>query len=131
MSDDRPHLVTSPLHTYLEFCEKNLLAYQWDEQAGKSVFYPRLVAPETGHGDLTWRVSAGYATVYASTVVYEKGQPSHNVCLVEVDEGYRMMSRVEGIDPLDVTIGLRVEVRFRREDVTQPPYPVFVPSRGV
>ena len=38
-----------------------------------------------------------------------KGEP-YNVALIDMDEGYRMMSRVEDIAPTEVKIGMRVKV---------------------
>jgi uncharacterized OB-fold protein len=45
--------------------------------------------------------------------------------LIDLDEGFRMMSRVEDIEPMDVKIGMRVKVRMTKGDEKQPPYPVF------
>ena len=41
-----------------------------------------------------------------------------------------MMSRVEGIDPAQVRIGMRVKVNIHPGDEKQPPYPVFTPVEG-
>ena len=116
----------SPFGTYLEHCRKGELAYQVSGN-GKAVFYPRVVAPGSGSDHLEWRVSGGLGTVYATTVVYYRDEPPLNVALIDLDEGFRMMSRVEDIDPLRVTIGLRVKVRMHEGDDKQPPYPVFFP----
>jgi uncharacterized OB-fold protein len=47
--------------------------------------------------------------------------------LIDIDEGFRMMSRVEDVDPMKVKIGMRVKVRMHPGDDKQPPYPVFTP----
>ena len=120
----------SPLGTYIEYCKKGELAYQVCTDDNTSVFYPRAVAPKTASPNLEWRVSKGLGTVYATTVVHTKDKPPHNVVLVDVDEGFRMMSRVEDIDPMQVKIGMRVKVRFHPGDDKQPPYPVFVAVKG-
>ena len=120
----------SPYGTFLAHVRKGELAYQVDKASGKPVFYPRAVAPKTGGTDLEWKVSKGLGTVYATTVVYTKDQPPHNVALIDVDEGFRMMSRVEDIDPLQVRIGMRVKVKTHPGDEKQPPYPVFTPAGG-
>lgn len=116
----------SPLGVYIEHCRKGELAYQVTEN-GAPVFYPRVVAPGTGSAKLEWRVSKGLGTVYATTAVFTKDQPPHNVALIDLDEGFRMMSRVEDIDPVQVKIGMRVKVRMHPGDEKQPPYPVFTP----
>ncbi len=121
----------SPLATFIEHCRKGELAYQVCADTGEAVFYPRVVAPKTGGTNLEWRVSKGLGTVHATTVVYAKDKAPYNVVLVDVDEGFRMMSRVEEIDPLQVKIGMRVRVRMHPgDDDEQPPYPVFVPAEA-
>jgi uncharacterized OB-fold protein len=119
----------SPLGRYLEHCRKGELAYQVCTDDGAPVFFPRTVAPGTGSANLEWRVSKGLGTVHATTVVYAaRDQPPHNVALIDLDEGFRMMSRVEDIDPTEVRIGMRVKVRMSPGDDKQPPYAVFVPA---
>jgi len=118
---------TSPLSVYLEHLAKGELAYQFSPEANAAVFYPRVICPFTGSDNLQWRVSQGLGTVHATTVVYpQKGDP-YNVALIDVDEGFRMMSRVEDMAPLDVRIGMRVKFRVRAAEGDEPPYPVFMP----
>ena len=117
----------SPYGIFLEHCKKAELAYQVTED-GAPVFYPRVAAPGSGSTNLEWRVSKGIGTVYATTVVYYKGEAPLNVALIDLDEGFRMMSRVEGIDPTQVRIGMRVKVKMHPGDDKQPPYPVFTPA---
>lgn len=117
----------SPYGIYLEHCRRGELAYQVSTADGKAVFYPRVAAPGSGHTNLEWRASKGQGTVYATTVVYYRNEPPLNVALIDLDEGFRMMSRVEGVDPLQVKIGMRVSVRMNPGDDKQPPYPVFIP----
>ena len=41
-----------PLTIYQAHLDKGELAYQWDKEAGRAVFYPRLVSPYSGSTDL-------------------------------------------------------------------------------
>lgn len=120
----------SPLGVYLEHCKKGELAYQVCKDDGRAIFFPRAVAPGTGSANLEWRVSKGLGTVYSTTAVHYKGEAPLNVALIDLDEGYRMMSRVEDIDAMQVKIGMRVKVRMHPGDEKQPPYPVFTPAEG-
>ena len=110
---------------FQEHCKRGELAYQVDAH-GNAVFYPRLAAPGSG-GALEWRVSAGLGTVYATTTLHPRSGEPYDVSLIDVDEGFRMMSRVEGISPSEVRIGMRVKVRMAPGSDEQPPYPVFTP----
>lgn len=99
-------------------------------QDGTPVWPPRIAAPGTG-GPLTWRDSAGRGTVYATTALHARDQDPRNVALIDLDEGLRMMSRVEGLAGDAVPIGLRVVVRFTDADPeTGERLPVFVPEEG-
>jgi uncharacterized protein len=120
----------SPFGVYLEHLKKGELAYQVCVDDGACVFFPRAVAPGTGSSNLEWRVSKGVGTVHATTVVHYRNEPPLNVALVDLDEGFRMMSRVEDIDPMQVKIGMKVRFRVHAGDEKQPPYPVFVPAEG-
>ena len=48
--------------------------------------------------------------VYSTTTVYER-EGAHNVCLVDLADGSRVMSTVTGIAPEDVRIGMAVRAR--------------------
>ena len=121
-------LQSSPYGTFVEYCQKGQLAYQYSLDDDRAIFFPRVVAPVSGSTNLEWRVSQGLGIVHATTVVHMKDTTPYNVALIDVDEGFRMMSRVEDIDPMQVKIGMRVKVRMHPGDEKQPPYPVFVPA---
>ena len=55
--------------------------------------------------------------VYATTVVHRRGEEPYNVCLVDLDDGMRVMGRVEGLAPQDVAIGQRVQARTGEDGV--------------
>ena len=118
----------SPLTTYLGHLEKGELGYQFSPAANQAIFYPRVICPVTGSDNLEWRVSAGLGTVHATTVVHPQQGAPFNVALVDVDEGFRLMSRVEDIEPMDVKIGMRVKFRVHPAEGEEPPYPVFTPA---
>ena len=125
-----PSASASPLATYNEHLKRGELGYQFSPSLNKAVFYPRVIAPGTGAADLEWRISQGLGTVHATTVVHPQQGAPYNVCLVDVDEGFRMMSRVEDIDPKAVKIGLRVKFRVDTPSGDEDPYPVFTPAEG-
>lgn len=118
----------SPAEVYQRYLESGRLGFQRCGGCGAAVFYPRVLCPACGSPDLAWETSAGRGTVYATTAVYRRDADPYNVALVEVDEGFRMMSRVEGIPPEGVEIGARVELRMRSDE--DGPVAVFVPEGG-
>src|SRR5262249_31661249 len=83
----------APLKTYLDHLARGELAYQFSPEAGRAVFYPRMLCPFTGSDRLEWRISKGLGTVYATTVVHPiEGKPV-NVALIDCDEGFRLRRR--------------------------------------
>lgn len=115
----------APAVTYRRHLESGKLGYQRCADCSAAVFYPRVLCPVCGSGALEWHESAGRGTVYATTAVHSRNRDPRNVVLVDLDEGFRMMSRVEGVPAEEVAIGTRVsfEVRHRDED---EPVAVFV-----
>ena len=116
----------SPNSVYMDYCRNDQLAFQ-RSPSGQAIFYPRIVEPKTGN-NLSWEVSQGLGTVYSTTVIYSRDEKPYNVALIDVDEGYRMMSRVEGVDPKDVRIGMRVQVKMVTFDDGKK-YPIFSPVK--
>ena len=118
----------SPRQEYLDYLKKGELAYQVCSETGQVVFYPRVVAPVSGNTNLEWKVSKGLGTVYSTTTVCPRGKESYDVSLIDMDEGFRLMSRIETLDPMDVKIGMRVKFKVHQDDDNSDPYPVFQPA---
>jgi uncharacterized OB-fold protein len=116
----------SPLTRYREYLARGELGFQIDAH-GAAVFYPRVAAPAGRQGPLSWVASRGLGTVYATTHIAPRGEPAYNVALIDMDEGFRLMSRVESIPADQVAIGLRVRVRVHPPAGDEGPYPVFDP----
>lgn len=117
----------SPLARFREHLQRGELAYQFDPESGRPVFHPRVLGPGTGNPALQWRVSEGRGTVHAVTVISPRGEAPYNVVLVDMDEGFRLMSRVEDMPAEAVRIGMRVRMRVHAA-ADGTPCPVFVPE---
>ena len=119
----------SPLALFRDYLQRGELAYQFDAASGQPVFFPRVIAPGTGNA-VEWRVSGGKGTVHAATVISPRGEPPYNVVLVDMDEGFRLTSRVEEVPADAVRIGMRVRSRVHTpgDGAGAAPYVVFVPE---
>ena len=58
-------------------------------------------------------------------MIYPKGQAPYNVALIDLDEGFRMMSRVEDLPAEQVSIGMRVKLKMTKDKEGRA-LPVFV-----
>ncbi|MEY4750122.1 MAG: hypothetical protein RIQ60_2336 [Pseudomonadota bacterium] len=79
----------------------------------RHVYYPRVVCTHCGAMALNWVEPAGTGRVHAVTTVARKPAEGgdFNVSLVDLDEGVRLMGRVDGVAPAAVQIGQRVRAR--------------------
>ncbi|HSV44411.1 MAG TPA: OB-fold domain-containing protein [Ramlibacter sp.] len=87
-------------------------------ECGKHVYFPRPSCPYCGSPSLEWTAPAGNGTVYAATTVRRKPADGGdlNVSLIEMDEGVRLMSRVDNLPAEQVRIGQRVKARVQVKD---------------
>jgi uncharacterized protein len=117
------HLPVADLETapYWEGTRAGILLIKGCRSCGRAFFYPRNHCPHCWSTDTEWRESSGRGTVYTFTVVYQNDLPPFRdrvpyvVAIVELEEGVRMTSNIEGITPEDVRCGTAVRVAFRDE----------------
>jgi uncharacterized protein len=115
-----------PDREFAAFLAEGRFMIQRSRSSGRFVFYPRVAEPKTGARDLEWVEASGGGTVYAVTVVRNRPPDAdHNVALVDLDEGPRIMSRIDGLPADQARIGLKVKARIVNEDGAQ--FVVFVP----
>lgn len=89
---------------------------------GRAVFPPREHAPGSGAA-LDWIEASGRGTVYSATWIQRRPpEAPYNVVLIDLAEGARMMSRVEGVTPETLHIGMAVKAR-----IAEGPLLVFDP----
>lgn len=80
---------------------------------GQHIYFPREICPHCGSDAVQFVSPSGQGTVYAVTTVRRKPADGgdYNVSLIDLDEGPRLMSRVDNLKPDDVKIGQRVTAR--------------------
>ena len=119
----RPTTLSKP---YWDACREGKLTVQKCSDCGTLFFIPQPCCSGCMSENFEWVESAGRGTLYSFTTVYRPQQPSfevpYTVVVVELDEGYHMLSNLVGVEPEDVKIGLPLEVVFeeRSEEITLP-----------
>jgi len=109
-NDSSPSAAARPDAEFRAHLAEGRLMLQRFRASGRPVLYPRLYCPETGEADYEWVEASGEGTVYATSVVRQRpeaGEP-YNVALIDLAEGPRVMSRVIGVSPEEVRIGMTV-----------------------
>ena len=82
------------------------LHFQRCGDCGSLLAYPRVLCPRCGGRDLAWFESGGHGTVYSATTVHGR-EGSHGLCLVDLDDGVRVMA--DGAPEIGARVALRVE----------------------
>jgi uncharacterized OB-fold protein len=102
--------VARPGAEYAERLAAGEVPYQRCAACGQAVFSPRVLCTNCGSTELGWERSAGRGTVYSATTVYKRGVDPYTVALVDLDEGVRVMTRVEDAAAGEPPIGKPVAV---------------------
>ena len=121
--------VGAPAEVYRSYLKEGKLGFQRGRGCRSAVFYPRVLCPVCGSASFAWEESGGRGTVYATTAVYRRDDEPYNVALVDLEEGFRIMSRIEGLPAEEVEVGMGVSFEVREED--GQPVAVFAPVAEV
>lgn len=118
-----------PEDDYLRNLAEGRFMLQRSRATGQFFYPPRVAEPRTGSRELEWVAVSGRGVVYATTVVRKRPpEPNHGIVLVDLEEGPRMMSRVEGLPPEEVRIGMAVQAEIIEEQGR--PLVIFRRSEG-
>ena len=93
---------------------------------GADHFYPRPFCPTCWSDDVEWREASGRATLYTYSIVRQNDLPPFNervpyvAAIIELAEGPRVMTNIEGcaFDDLEIGMDLTVEYKPIADDVT-------------
>jgi uncharacterized protein len=123
----RPSPVSQP---FWDGCRQGRLLYQRCQTCGHIVFEPAAICRWCTGRDLRWEESKGLGTVYSWTVAYRAQTRAFRLpyapVIVDVDEGFQMLSNIIDCDTSDLAVGMRVRVAF--QDVGTMKLPYFRPA---
>ena len=125
-----PDVETKP---FWDACREGKFLLRHCDECGRDHYYPRPFCPSCWSDTVSWKEASGRGTVYTYSVVHVNDLPPFNervpyvAAIVELDEGPRVMTNIEGIALDDVRVDLPVIVSFKEisDDVT---IPVFRPA---
>jgi uncharacterized OB-fold protein len=113
---------------FYDFCRQGSLHFQRCSDCRSWRHVPREMCAECGSWQWSWEPSSGRGVVFSWTVVARSLHPGFDDAtpyapvIVEMEEGVRLLSRVDGVAPDDLAIDMPVEVHFEAvdENVTLP-----------
>lgn len=113
-------------------CREGKLRVQRCRECDGFVFIPEPVCSHCFADALEWVESSGRGTLYSFTVVHRPPRPSfavpYVVAIVELEEGWHMLSNLIDCPQQEIAIGMPVVVHFeqRSPEITLP---YFRPAR--
>ena len=119
----RPTALSKP---HWDGCREGVLRVQRCRDCGSYVFIPQPCCTSCLGEDLEWVESSGRGTLYSYTVVHRPQQPSfevpYTVVIVELEEGWHMLSNLVDCEADEVEIGMPLEVVYREmsDEITLP-----------
>lgn len=117
------HDALGPQKAFEAYLADGKFMIQKSRSTGTYLFWPRVLVPGSGEDDLEWVQTSGMGRVYSITV-NRRRDDNHNVALIDLDEGPRMMSTISGVET--IAIGARVRARIEAGDT---PRVVFDPVK--
>jgi uncharacterized OB-fold protein len=122
-----PDRLTLP---FWEACAGHRLTVPECQACGRRFFVPEVVCPACLSSQWEWADSAGLGTVYSLSVVYRTAHPNIDtpfiLAIVDLDDGWSMLTNIVGCEPDSASIGMPVAVTFSEATRTGP-LPCFAP----
>lgn len=103
---------------YWDGLKQHEVRIQQCEDHGHWLFFPRTHCPTCGSRRLAWRRVSGQGTLYTYTVARVPTLPEFSdempqlLAVVELDEGVHINTTLVGVDPAELSVGMRVRPVF-------------------
>ena len=132
----QPRFPENDTQPFWDATKRRELTYQTCNKCDGVIFYPRRHCPNCGSDENTWKVSQGLGAVYTFSVIMQSRHPAfkdlgaYAVAYVDLDEGFRIMTNIVGIqDPIkDIQCGMRVKLRWEDQGEGEIALPMFEPA---
>jgi len=122
----QPAFPENDTQPFWDATKKHELTYQTCDRCNEVIFYPRRHCTSCGSDQNTWHVSQ----VMQSRHPAFKDLGAYAVAYVDLDEGFRIMTNIVGIqDPTtDIQCGMRVKLRWEDQGDGEVSLPMFEPA---
>lgn len=115
---------------FWEAAARRRLVHPRCDECERAFFPPHLVCPHCWATNWSWQESSGRGEIYSFSVVHRAPQPGFDapyvIAVVDLDEGFALMTNIVEMAPVDVSVGQRVRVSWREEgDLVLP---MFAPE---
>lgn len=123
-------LITPTSKVFYDACKEGKLLYQQCCDCNQTIFFPQSICPGCLSHNLTWQESKGKGRLFSYTITYSNAPPEfasdtpYVLAIVELDEGYKMMTNIVDTDFDNLKCDEPVEVVFEKasNDITLPKF---------
>lgn len=111
-------LITRTSRIFYDGCKEGKLLYQRCQDCREVIFFPKELCPNCMGRNLEWVASKGKGKIYSYTIAYASAPPEfaadqpYVLAIIELDEGFRMMSNIIQCDFNTLDSDMPVEVVF-------------------
>ena len=111
-------LITPVSKVFYDGCKEHKLLFQQCADCGEVVFFPKILCTGCMSRNLEWKESQGRGKIHTFTVTYDYAPPEfmadvpYALAIIELDEGFTMMSNIVECDFDKLACNMPVEVVF-------------------
>jgi uncharacterized OB-fold protein len=118
-----PDFETAP---FWDGCKHGRFLIRHCNACGRDHYYPRPFCPTCWSDDVEWKQASGRATLYTYSIVHVNDLPPFGervpyvAAIVELEEGPRVMTNVEGVEHDALRVGMPLVVDYKpiSDDIT-------------
>ncbi|MBU3069189.1 Zn-ribbon domain-containing OB-fold protein [Aestuariicella sp. G3-2] len=123
-------LITPTSKVFYDGCRSGKLLYQQCLDCGQVIFFPQSICPGCLSHNIEWKQSKGKGRLFTFTITHAAAPSEFSedtpyvLAIVEMDEGYKMMTNIIETDFDEIKCDMEVEVVFDKvtEEITLPKF---------
>ncbi len=113
-----PAIAGSLTAPFWDGCAEGVLRYQLCEHCGEALFPPAEHCRHCLSESLIWQAGTGHGEIYSYTIVYRPVTAAFRApyapAIVDLAEGYQMLTNIVGLRPDQLDVGIPVRVKFHQ-----------------
>ena len=112
---------------FYNHCEKGELMFVECSICGSRFGAPREICAKCGSKEVKWNKSEGEGTLLSYTIIHVpppefKDETPYPVGIVELNEGFRLLSLIKGAILEEIKIGMKLKAGFEKHERKEWPY---------
>lgn len=112
---------------FYKHCDRGELMFVECLSCGSKFAAPKAICGRCGSKNVKWRMSKGVGKLITYTVIHVpplqfKDQAPYVVGIVELREGFKLLSLIRDVEPKHIQVGMELKVGFEKSNRGEWPY---------